>query len=813
MIRMRLVALLFHSLVLVSISYYIITELNNHIESGKRMQQVLIDIGPSQKSNIIFPDSEKMTGKSVSESEDEDEEEGEDEGKYGGKDEGRDEDKDEVEAKGEDKDEVEAKDEDEDEDEAKGEDKDEGEEENPNQNENEKTSSSNIFKSFEDLPGFIKIFQNHLESNFSKPCQNYWNESLKLSISKYKNTNYPRSFKLSPTLQTEEILNYLSGTTINEDNTMIRIRIKYIFDSQTKKIIQFEPIISCIKDSRIPKPKPSRLKIRDVNHTIKYMFKAIKEINKESKNRNLSQNNIRFLDVLIHYDDCPIIWNSMPFHIYNNDTLHLEKCILNSKFSKLIQFLISNSTEIHHIIPSKPINSKYNFSSIFNNSNNFNNKYPKVLNDSLKSLPSYYLSFNPPYETTNNLQGNNYYNYSRYSSSNNNHHLQSQNKDDGTPPLNNSNRIFSSLINGNLQNHIICNEINNFVEKIISKYSLPGIMCSGNIQCYIPCFFKNNLIFSSIFDKLKKRDTSKLFNHLHCICKFINPSSNPESDTNSSSGLILSISSHLNSWDFASIPYVNHLDNSEITARSFIYNYSQNNTNLWNLKNNTLFFIGRYTDISRLDLSCDIYNLLHNKFENISNQVFISDSNKISCENRANLLEKLTFCESSFICRKESISFNNWISKSIFSKFSLDLSGVGPWSNRLRILMLTGAMIFQNVRSYHSHQFYDLIFKKNNLFFKFNNPNDIFLNINSILENPQISSNISKIVSNFAINCLSEDGITNYYKTLLLELGYWDLDSYMFNNTHYSLKNFTEIQFFPKDSLETIRNKIETCIG
>ncbi|KAL5370145.1 transmembrane domain-containing protein near C, signal peptide [Cryptosporidium parvum] len=694
-------------------------------------------------------------------------------------------------------------------------------------------NDENIFQIFNNLPEIIKSFQDHQKNNFPKLCQNYWKKSVKSLISKYKtssiinSSNHSKSLILGPSFQIEEMIKYLSYTTINDDITMIKLRFKYIFDSINRKILEFEPIISCIPDQRIPKvSKLKQLKIRDINHTIKYIFKAIQK-NSIEENENNNENNslkynnhIRYLDLLIHYDDCPIIWKSMPFHIYKNDTLHIEKCILNSKFSKQMQFLLSNTTEIHHVFlkPQQQFNSKCTSLSTLisynNNDNSNNNSNMNICEDSTVNVTNQSSNFT---SYSSSVSKSYFLSFNHYQNQNNNNQSIIQNDDQNYHQ--NNGTIFSSLINNHLTTYTICEIINNFVKQIISilsRYHIPEIMCYGTIKCYIPCFFQNNnSIFTSIFDKLKKRDIFKLFNHLHCICQF-NPKNSPNS-----SGLILSISSNSNSWDFASIPYVNHLDNNELIARSFISNeYPNNNKDLWNLKNNTLFFIGRYTDTSRLDLSCNIYNeIYHNNFHsgNISNHVFISDSNKISCENRANLLEKLTLCDSKFICRKESISFIDWINRLVSSKFSLDLSGVGPWSNRLRMLMLTGTMIFQNIRSYYSHQFYDLLFKKNRLFFKFNNISDILLNVNLILENPQISSNISKITSNFAHNCLSEEGIAQYFKTLLFEFGYWDLDSLIFsNNTNkhsFPFQNFTEIKFSPKDNLKTIRNKIETCLG
>ncbi|KAH8581724.1 uncharacterized protein ELE39_001854 [Cryptosporidium sp. chipmunk genotype I] len=669
MIRMKFVALFLHSLVLVCIFCYIITELNNDNQHQKKPERQIIKhvllqaehvklTQENNNSNLFFA-LEKIPGESEKQTE------------Y----------------------------------------------------KNQRFVNQNIFQTFNHLPEIIKAFQNHHKTNFLKSCQDYWKKSVKSLISKYKtnpnSSNHSKPLKLGPSLQTEEIIKYLTSTTINDDNTMIRLRLKYVFDPITRKILSFDPIISCILDDRIPKVSQlKQLKIRDINHTIKYIFKAIqktnqKEIQNNNKNNSIQYyyNHIRYLDLLIHYDDCPIIWNSMPFHIYENDTLHLEKCILNSKFSKQIQFLLSNSTEIHHVFfqSQKQFNNKYTLSNFYYNNSSTSNQ-PSFSHPS-STLPSYFLSFNP----------NKYYHHSH---SNSSQSIQNLNQNNGT--------IFSSLINHHLPTYKICESINNFVKQVISKASshIPEIMCHGTIQCYIPCFFENkNHIFPSIFDKLKKGNITKLFNHLHCICKFNNPKNSPNSG-----GLILSISSHPNSWDFASIPYVNHLDNNELTARSIISNYHPNNKDLWNIKNNNLFFIGRYTDTSRLDLSCSIYNEIshNNQSEKVSNNVFISDSNKISCENRANLLEKLTLCDSKFICRKESISFQDWIAKSISSKFSLDVSGVGPWSNRLRMLMLTGTMIFQNIRSYHSNQFYDHLFKKNNLFFKFNNVSDILSNVSKI---------------------------------------------------------------------------------
>ncbi|KAK9174102.1 Uncharacterized protein cmbei_2003500 [Cryptosporidium meleagridis] len=576
-------------------------------------------------------------------------------------------------------------------------------------------NDGNVFQIFHNLPEIIKSFQDHQKNNFSKSCENYWKKSVKSLISKYKtnsNTNSSNHFKpqiLGPSLQTEEMIKYLSRTTLNDDITMIKLRFKYIFDPINRKILKFEPTISCILDERIPKViQLKRLKIRDINHTIKYIFKAIQKTSIEenknnNKNNSLKYNNhIRYLDLLIHYDDCPIIWKTMPFYIYKNDTLHIEKCILNSKFSKQMQFLLSNITEIHHVfLKPQQFNSKCSCISTlisYNNNGSSNINTCEDTKVNVTNQPSNCFSYSSSISKSYFLSFNHYH----YQNQNNN---QSIIQNDDQKYHQNNGTIFSSLINNHLTTFEICEIINNFVKKIISILSshdhIPEIMCYGAIKCYIPCYFENkNSIFTSTFDKLKKRDKLKLFNHLHCICQF-NPKNSPNS-----SGLILSISSNPNSWDFASIPYVNHLDNNELIARSFISDeYTNNNKDLWNFKNNTLFFIGRYTDTSRLDLSCNIYNEINqNNFQsgNISNHVFISDSNKISCENRANLLEKLTLCDSKFICRKESISFIEWIHRLISSKFSLDLSGVGPWSNRLRMLMLSGKLVKYNFYFVHN---------------------------------------------------------------------------------------------------------------
>ncbi|KAH8740255.1 hypothetical protein FG386_001530 [Cryptosporidium ryanae] len=588
-------------------------------------------------------------------------------------------------------------------------------------NNNNKILSNNVLINFENLPDYIKNFENTENKHFEL-CREYWNNDIELIFNKYLSNTNINSIK--PSIQTEYTLNYINNTSINDDITLIKIRLKFKYN---KKIPDYYilPIVYCINDERI---KLNKYKFRDINHTIKYINKAIK-INNLNKSEN-EYNETKNIDLLIHYDDCPIIWNSIPYTIIHNNSVEYEKCILKSKLSKEIQRIITNNTIIEREYNlNKYSDSKHNFAYITKiNEITFKSKIIDIYNNSIE-----------------------------YICDKINEHI---------------NNIIFKINNENI------NEDNN------------ALLCFGTIQCYLPCYYNNkndninnsskfninnNDVYSKISHKLKKNQID-IFKVLHCICK-------PDVKNNENL-FIHSVSTHNNTLDLGTIPYVNHLDNNEIIIRSL---FVPNNTN-WRNKNDTLFFIGRYTDTFRLDLSCIVFNLLSNNYYNntdennynlvsnyINNQVYISDSNKISCNNRAKFLENKVKCDKDFICRNSSLSLNEWVLLLLKSKFSLDLSGVGPWSNRLRMLLLFGISIIQNNRSFISNQFYDLPLKKNNLIFNFNNAYDIINNINLINKNPLLSEKISNITSNFSLHCLSENGLILYYKILLNKLIYYEL--------------------------------------
>ncbi|KAJ1614518.1 hypothetical protein OJ252_598 [Cryptosporidium canis] len=106
---------------------------------------------------------------------------------------------------------------------------------------------SGIIGSLSSLPEVIKAFQDDPNADFSARCQDYWSDHLKNLISKYKSSE--QEFQtLGPVFQMEEIIRYLSGTTTNDNNTMVRVRLKYVFDSGSRRILGFDPVISCIPD-------------------------------------------------------------------------------------------------------------------------------------------------------------------------------------------------------------------------------------------------------------------------------------------------------------------------------------------------------------------------------------------------------------------------------------------------------------------------------------------------------------------------------------------------------------------------------------
>ncbi|KAJ1604306.1 hypothetical protein OJ253_3748 [Cryptosporidium canis] len=643
-------------------------------------------------------------------------------------------------------------------------------------------SGSGIIGSLSSLPEVIKAFQDGPNADFSARCQDYWSDHLKYLISKYKSSG--QEFQTpGPVIQMEEIIRYLSGTTTNDNNTMIRVRLKYALDPGSKRILGFDPVISCIPDVRVSRPSQDRIKLRDINHTFRRIFKAIKKFNtSQETTRDLTTKHIRHLDLLIHYDDCPVIWKSMPFHIYRNDTLHLEKCILNSKFSKKIQSILSNSTEIHQVLP-QLTNAKHSSSS--------DQGLLETQDQPSNNLTSYLLLFST---SPTLLQGSHH--DTSYSSSTLEPLLLSQNG------LCLKDLITSSLIHANLPSRTACRIINEFVSQITLHTPLQGVSCFGTIQCHIPCFFEDNPIFPSILDKLRKNDPAKIFNHLHCICQF-SPSGSP--------GLILSISSHENSWDLPSIPYPITLSTTRSgISRTTLSSSLEDTQTLTDLTSPVTFttpsrISHKSSPIKSLSLTPTKYpaTIGPSSWRKLHNVIPTSSAEKNPPPFRTGYLIPYPASSPSISLESDPGPTDSECScsqrKQPMRLFSLHLPS-------------TGTMIFQNTRSFHSQQFYDLPFKKNNLFFRFSNPADILIGVNSILENPHISSNISRIISNFAQYCLSDDGITQYFTTLLSELGQWDLLTHLDENTTHSQINSTEIPFLPKDNLQTIKSKVEACL-
>ncbi|OII73486.1 hypothetical protein cand_003440 [Cryptosporidium andersoni] len=347
--------------------------------------------------------------------------------------------------------------------------------------------------------------------------------------------------------------------------------------------------------------------------------------------------------------------------------------------------------------------------------------------------------------------------------------------------FNNSINIFNlSNYNDNLDINKYCNYIQIFVDNFLININMNNTNfihpCIGYIKCNIPC---NKIKVINIKNKSILKIYEHIFNSLQCICTYNNNYNNPP-------GLLLSISSNNKyTWDIAAIPYVNHLDNNEKLARSYAINNLLKNNNIinkyfdliksqWDKKKNEIFFIGRYTDKSRIDISCWLYNEIKNNSK-IESNVYIVDSNKISCKKYSRDLQKKLLCNSDYICREEIIYFEKWLKLLNQSKISLDLPGVGPWSTRLRILLLSGSIILQSERSIRSHQFYDLPLKKLGLILGFSNENEFFKNVYQIINNPEIYSKVSQILKTFAIHCLSEDGIKNYFFNLINELVNWEI--------------------------------------
>eukprot|EP00919_Chromeraceae_sp_WS-2016_P017878 GHVR01042430.1.p1 GENE.GHVR01042430.1~~GHVR01042430.1.p1 ORF type:complete len:394 (-),score=42.22 GHVR01042430.1:543-1724(-) len=68
---------------------------------------------------------------------------------------------------------------------------------------------------------------------------------------------------------------------------------------------------------------------------------------------------------------------------------------------------------------------------------------------------------------------------------------------------------------------------------------------------------------------------------------------------------LLSVSSTQHTWDLPLLPYYTHNDKTEETLRSSIHEYNSGGGMSWDDKTNAFFFVGSYTDESRLRVACE----------------------------------------------------------------------------------------------------------------------------------------------------------------------------------------------------------------
>ncbi|CEL94061.1 unnamed protein product [Vitrella brassicaformis CCMP3155] len=244
--------------------------------------------------------------------------------------------------------------------------------------------------------------------------------------------------------------------------------------------------------------------------------------------------------------------------------------------------------------------------------------------------------------------------------------------------------------------------------------------------------------------------------------------------------LLLSESSFINlTWDIPAIPYNSHNNDEEALTRqtlsSLLYGKGSSPdswSHAWSRKRESVFFIGRNNDPFRLQVACEV-NVLEPP---LSRKLYISDAGeekrwRNNCTEKAAQLQRELGCIARHICRPEPVSADEWQKELLQHKYALDLPGIGPWSARLRLLLLAGSVIFQQTRSFEAAQFYDLLLKRNGVLHQFSTSKELVERVKWFRQHDQVARRIALAGHTFAWHCLTREGIRQFLMTWLRRLG------------------------------------------
>jgi len=102
------------------------------------------------------------------------------------------------------------------------------------------------------------------------------------------------------------------------------------------------------------------------------------------------------------------------------------------------------------------------------------------------------------------------------------------------------------------------------------------------------------------------------------------------------------------------------------------------------------------------------------------------------------------------------------------AKYLLDMPGHGPWSVRLRLLLLSGAVIFQSSRGTEAAQFFDPLLKP--LLVPFITAQDLQEKVQWLRQNDHVASRMAKAGHLFAWHCLTPEAVQMYLVVFLRRL-------------------------------------------
>jgi len=243
-------------------------------------------------------------------------------------------------------------------------------------------------------------------------------------------------------------------------------------------------------------------------------------------------------------------------------------------------------------------------------------------------------------------------------------------------------------------------------------------------------------------------------------------------------GLLLSTSSYpAHTWDIPALPYFQYNNDEETWIRTNLTGSADNGMSqeiwkrMWGGKREAVFFVGRMTDESRVRLACEMSVL----DPALSDAFYIADGDNPktpgkNCTGKALELQRKLGCKASHICRAAEMSSAEWQRQLLTHKYHLDLVGFGPWSHRLRLSLLSGAVVFQDQLNFLGSQFYDSPLKRL-LLVPFSSARDLQRQVQWFQKNDAVARQIAWVGHRFAWDCLSREGIRQFLVALVRRLG------------------------------------------